>query len=164
MFYNPKYNKYISRKHKGRILIPYTGNRGGYPTISLGGYIRCEVHVIIAWTFCNKLEGMNVVNHLNFNRKDNRACNLEWTNTSGNLKHSNINSNFCKGEKHQNAKITNDQAYEIKLWLAHRDELMKEKGNQRNFIWLSYSMIGKAYGISRSVIYAIRKRGGWSHV
>ena len=45
------------------------------------------VHRIIAQIFCEKKEGATEVNHINGNKDDNRACNLEWVTHEDNLKH-----------------------------------------------------------------------------
>lgn len=44
-------------------------------------------HRVVATAWCDKPEGKNVVNHINSNKSDNRAENLEWVTTSENLQH-----------------------------------------------------------------------------
>lgn len=46
-----------------------------------------RVHRLVALYFCNKKEGCNVVNHIDSNKTNNHASNLEWTTISGNTKH-----------------------------------------------------------------------------
>lgn len=46
-----------------------------------------RVHRLVALYFCQKHEGCNVVNHLDSNKTNNHAENLEWTTISGNTKH-----------------------------------------------------------------------------
>lgn len=46
-----------------------------------------RVHRLVALHFCEKPEGCNVVNHLDSNKINNCAENLEWTTVSGNTKH-----------------------------------------------------------------------------
>lgn len=55
------------------------------------------VHRLVASAFCNRVEGQTEVNHLNLNRVDNRACNLEWTTRSGNAQHAVANGHFWHG-------------------------------------------------------------------
>lgn len=71
-------------------------NRLLTPSPSAGGYMRVQlrkdkqsyqryVHRLVAEAF---LEGEGEVNHLNGNRADNRAENLEWTSHQKNIQHS----------------------------------------------------------------------------
>lgn len=46
------------------------------------------VHRVVAEAFLEKPEGCDVVNHLDFNRKNNKADNLEWTTQKSNIRHS----------------------------------------------------------------------------
>lgn len=46
-----------------------------------------RVHRLVALYFCNKPEGCTVVNHIDLNKTNNHASNLEWTTISGNTKH-----------------------------------------------------------------------------
>lgn len=46
-----------------------------------------RVHRLVALYFCNKPEECNVVNHIDSDKTNNHADNLEWTTVSGNTKH-----------------------------------------------------------------------------
>jgi hypothetical protein len=46
-----------------------------------------RVHRLVALYFCEKPDGCNVVNHIDSNKTNNNAENLEWTTVSGNTKH-----------------------------------------------------------------------------
>ena len=49
---------------------------------------RCHsVHRLVANAFCIKREGANEVNHINENKQDNRAVNLEWCTRLENIHH-----------------------------------------------------------------------------
>lgn len=50
------------------------------------------VHRLVAEAFVSKVEGCNVVNHLDCNKRNNNADNLEWTTVQGNTKHAYDNS------------------------------------------------------------------------
>lgn len=75
----------IRNAKTGKHLKPnYT--RTGYATVWLYGKDHLngrngksyQVHRIVANAFCERPDGADEVNHLNENKADNRACNLEW--------------------------------------------------------------------------------------
>jgi len=45
------------------------------------------VHRLVAEAFCERPEGCNVVNHIDNNKENNNADNLEWTTQFGNVHH-----------------------------------------------------------------------------
>lgn len=71
---------------------------------------RAYVHRLVADAFCEKLEGRKEINHIDFNRQNNNANNLEWCNHKENMRASsaagrmNAEKSICKpsntGEKH----------------------------------------------------------------
>ena len=65
--------------------------RTGYYNINLmkpnKKIVTERVHRLVALYFCDKPEGCTVVNHLDSNKTNNCADNLEWTTISGNTKH-----------------------------------------------------------------------------
>ena len=70
---------------QGRILKPTTQNHGylGVWLYGKGGVSNRNgriygIHRIVAEAFCKKSDGDCEVNHINENKADNRACNLEW--------------------------------------------------------------------------------------
>jgi hypothetical protein len=71
---------------KGIIAKQYTRSRGYYcVTISGKTY---DSHRIIASHFCEIKEGCNTVDHVDNNKINNRADNLEWVTLSENIKRS----------------------------------------------------------------------------
>lgn len=98
-----EFKKNIYASDLGRIRIV----DGLEELITVGGdseYRRINglyVHRIIAECFCEKKAGCNIVNHLNGDKWDNRAVNLEWTDYAGNNRHafeSGLRTTF--GENH----------------------------------------------------------------
>ncbi|CAG8765919.1 14643_t:CDS:1, partial [Ambispora leptoticha] len=54
------------------------------------GYFRfnqCYIHRLVALAFCSKEEGKNCVNHIDGNRTNNKASNLEWCTQKENTQH-----------------------------------------------------------------------------
>lgn len=62
-------------------------NGYGYMRVSIFGKVY-SIHRLVAQAFCEKPDGCDIVNHLDENRSNNKAENLEWTTRSGNAQHS----------------------------------------------------------------------------
>lgn len=81
------------RNNRGRILKAYINN-SGYACLKLAGgaQVNFLVHRLVASAFVKNADPstQTVVNHINFNRLDNKASNLEWCSTQENLKASRV--------------------------------------------------------------------------
>ena len=80
-----KYRPHMTRE---TVLRPQT-RRHGYLSVWLyrcGAKRQESVHRIVAEAFCEKLPGRNEVNHINEDKQDNRAENLEWCTRSENMR------------------------------------------------------------------------------
>ena len=62
-----------------------------------------RIHRLVALYFCLKPEGCNVVNHLDSNKTNNNADNLEWTTISGNTKHCYEHNETFRKQVHENS-------------------------------------------------------------
>jgi len=58
-----------------------------YLAVDLRGIGTRSVHRLVAGAFCTKLDDLQVVNHINGTKTDNRAENLEWVSKRQNMKH-----------------------------------------------------------------------------
>ena len=74
----------------GRILSPYK-KKNGYLQLSLNGDEKREkhayIHRLVAAAFVPNPNNLKQVNHINFNKEDNRAENLEWVTPQQNILH-----------------------------------------------------------------------------
>lgn len=106
---------------------------------------------VVALAFCNKPDGCNVVNHIDGNKLNNHASNLEWTTVQGNTKHSYANGlqTGRRGEEHHSNKLSNAQVAEIISRLARG-----EAGNA----------LAKEYGVKSGTIWLISAGHHWSHI
>lgn len=91
----------IFSKRSGKILKPHTG-KSGYVTIStkIGGRkgktICFRIHRLVAEAFIDNPESKPYVNHIDSNRSNNQALNLEWVTAKENWHH---------GKKHGSINI-----------------------------------------------------------
>ena len=78
------------RMISNKILNPSdNGNGYKYITVQVGKQRKhLYVHRLVAETFLPKVEGKEYVNHIDYNRGNNEANNLEWCTVSENLMHS----------------------------------------------------------------------------
>lgn len=75
----------IRNKATGKILKQFKG-KDGYLRIQLDRRTQ-TVHRVVAKAFCLKTPGKDFVNHIDGNKKNNSADNLEWCTRSENIKH-----------------------------------------------------------------------------
>lgn len=116
-----KHNDYVTSS--GRIL-KQNKKRSGYCTVDLcmEGHIKTVlVHRLVATAFYPKLCGDSEVNHINCNKADNRACNLEWCTPSQNKKHAaEHNLYYNPNKKSVRCKQTHmefESSYKAAEWL-----------------------------------------------
>lgn len=108
-------------RHRGKIVmkgrynftwvaegeIKETDNGAGYLKAYLfeHGYENYEyVHILVALTFIPNPNNLPEVNHMNFVKSDNRACNLEWCTRKQNMEHASKMGRM-KGRKNKNPPI-----------------------------------------------------------
>ena len=116
-----KHNNYVTSN--GRIL-KQSKKRNGYFSVDLckEGHIKTiSVHRIVATAFCPKRVDDIEVNHINCDKSDNRACNLEWCTSSQNIKHAADNNLFYNPNKKpvrcKQTQTTFESSYKAAEWL-----------------------------------------------
>ena len=102
---------------RGKILSPFI-SKNGYPTIAPKfGDTRKKmlVHRLVATAFVKGHFDGATVNHMDGNKTNNAATNLEWTTRAENTAHQwRIGLVDIRGERHPSAKITDEQVREIR--------------------------------------------------
>lgn len=93
--YKTTRNRYktIQAKIKGQLLKPSI-NGDGYYQVTLSKndeHLITRIHRLVAQTFIPNKDNKTQVNHINGNKLDNRAENLEWCTCKENIRHSIVN-------------------------------------------------------------------------
>lgn len=135
--------KCINVTFPGRVLSSFKAGRG-YLQVNLGRTRREYVHRLVAEAFSGPTPHCDAeVNHIDGNKLNNNADNLEWCSRSENQQHKVRVLQVGVGDAHSNAKITNDQAREI----------MDSKESSK--------AISSRFGIAVGIVYKIRRRDRW---
>ena len=140
---------------RGRILKPYcTGRKEGYLTIDAkknGTSKNLKVHRLVAEAFIPNPENKPVVNHIDGNKHNNRAENLEWCSVAENNNHAAKHGLTSHGEKNKFAKLTALQVAEIR---GIYEKGVRGKGAKT---------LAKKYGVSNTTIRRIISRKKWKY-
>lgn len=107
-----------------------------------------KVHRLVAEAFCAKPADSlaTVVNHIDGNKLNNNAENLEWVTLRQNIEHATANGLFRSGERHGMAILTGIQVTNIRHM----------KGS------VSQAWIASAYGVSQMSISNIMTGKSWT--
>lgn len=98
-------------------LMKPSDNGRGYLSVTLSNSENGKteyVHRIVAESFCKNDKKYDTVNHKDFNRKNNRADNLEWVSQRDNLKYSIDAGRYNKKEKLYNIRRV-CKKYEVRI-------------------------------------------------
>lgn len=144
---NNNYNRQGSKK-----LSPYLNKGRGYLYISLQteeGRKNCILHRLVAQAFIPNPDNKPHVNHIDCNKTNNRANNLEWVTAKENAQHAIANDlvNPTRGEMSGMSKLTEEKVIDI---LSIKDK--------------SYNQIAKDFGVKYSTIAHIKRGSRWAHV
>lgn len=140
-----------NRLSKGRWLKPRI-DKDGYLRVALSKDGRKKyffVHRLVATEFCEKINGKEMVNHIDGIKNNNKASNLEWVTPRENDIHAWDNGlkQSLKGEKQPFAKLTELDVIKIR-------QMTDEK----------ISNMADYFGVNRATIYDVIKRRTWRHI
>lgn len=110
-----------------------------------------SVHVLVAEAFLGSRPEGYFPNHIDGNRANNLACNLEWITQSANVKHAyDLGLADARGEKNGQAKLMEADVVEI------RRAYLGLRGEQAE--------LGRRFGVHASTIRDIVSRRTWPHL
>lgn len=107
---------YVSNQGRirhGKRILSGSLHKDGYIFVTIAGVQR-PAHRIVATEFCNTYMGCNEVNHIDGNKQNNFADNLEWVTRSQNQKHAVENGIQPKSTSTYKGKFTNQEREQIK--------------------------------------------------
>ena len=144
-----------ARYRKPRLLKPYHDPRGYVQMVfTVDRKPRTHwLHRLVAAAFITNPENKPSVNHINGNKADNSAANLEWATYSENTTHGYrtglLKPPMIRGERGYH-KLTEKDV------LAIRAEYVPRK--------VSHPKLAAKYGVDRRTIEAVLLRRTWTHI
>ena len=135
------------RTVKERILKPGM-DKGGYLRIDLcasGKSRMFSVHRLVCQAFHDNPENKLDVNHINENKTDNRACNLEWSTRRENINHGTHNERSGKTRSKPVGQYTLDGEL-VKVWQSTHKVERQAGFSQGNISKVANGKRKQAYG------------------
>lgn len=146
----------VSRYLNPRVsLLKQETHKQGYKRIHFqqnGRGRRALVHVLVAESFLGEQPAGTQINHIDGDKANNRADNLEFVTPSANIRHSLdvLGVQRAKGERNGNASLTNDQAAQVlMMWRTGR---------------YKQGELAKMFKTSPTVINRLILRKSWRHL
>lgn len=137
----------------GRTIRPHISSRG-YAHVVLNGdgrKITAQVHRLIALEFIPNFQGKPHVNHIDGNRSNNSAVNLEWVTREENMRHDWHCTNFRAQRTHGCRR----------RYLSHSEvRSITEMVNAG----VKTTIVAKAHGVSPVTVRRIKSGSNWSPI
>jgi len=131
--------------HQRKDYLGITLHRNGKKDIAR------SVHRLVAMAFIPNPNNYPEVNHIDADKLNNFASNLEWCTHAQNLKHASFMGCLVVGEDHASARFTNEQViYLRKLF----DENPK----------INHSQLAREYKVANSTMWRMLHRQAWRHI
>ena len=131
----------------GNILKPFTTSTSEYLYVTLFSDKKKKknfsVHRLVALTFLNNPFSKKHVNHVDGNKLNNKASNLEWVTREENMQHA------CRNKLHNTTKLS---VCDIKKIRA-----LKNKGS-------SVSKLASMFNVHKTTVHRLLGGRTWSHV
>lgn len=137
-------DRQVNRRHDGSSKCSIKGKLLT-PRITIWGYLRVTltsaehnfsktiaVHRLVAMAFVLNSNNYPWINHIDNDKTNNRATNLEWCTPKQNTAHSTKQGRRATGAKHGMAKITDDEVKEIRF-LRKNGYTLQSIANKFNF-------------------------------
>lgn len=136
----------VINAHNGHVLKPQLNNKG-YGRVSIGGKLYF-VHRLVAEKYVPNPDGKEQINHIDGNKENNNANNLEWVDNQENRNHAVEHGLHLQGEQCPYAKLNEEQVRIIRA----------DKGQHSHRYWAN------KYGVSGSTIGDILHYRTWKHI
>lgn len=136
-------------KQPGKVLSQCVARNGYYEVAQMadGKRRKFRVHRLVATAFVPGYFVDAHVDHLDGDKLNNRADNLEWVTVSENTRRQWATGLVdLRGDAHPTSKLTKEQAAAVKLLAEHG---------------FPGSLIGEWFGVKRATVYAIKAGGRW---
>ncbi len=134
--------------YKGGRILKTVPDGGGYPIVCLsrdGKHKNRTVHRLVAEAFMPNPDGKPQVNHIDGDKTNNRADNLEWCTSTENNRHVIKTGLHGSGSATYNAKLTNEQAFYIRENPDNLTCRALAKMFGVNHVTISEAQLGKTY-------------------
>lgn len=132
----------VVNKRTGRKLKPQPNGKG-YLRVGIGKKLMF-VHRLVAEKYVPNPDGKPQVNHIDGDKTNNRADNLEWVTNAENRRHAVKNGYQVRGEQCPRTKLTESDV----------DAIRSSKGK-------TYAQLAEQFGVSMATIRDVRQFKTW---
>ena len=138
----------IRNAKTGRVLKQFVG-KDGYLRTQIAGK-TVVVHRLVACMFLRTETGKEFVNHIDGNKQNNHASNLEWCTRSENMKHAYSHGlKSASGTKNSRRKLSEEDVAFIRKYYIPYDKKFGAKA------------LGKRFGVAHQTIAAVAHGQNW---